>query len=119
MIRHLLNLSLEVYRPEQTADGRGGVSVEYVLQAEEIRAMIAQPSLAERIAAEQAGVKLTHVVYTTHGVDVTRGDELDGDGIPFEAATRLRVLGATSNSRATYLRLECEAVQAEPETVAT
>ncbi|HMA26080.1 MAG: phage head closure protein [Solirubrobacterales bacterium] len=113
MIRHLLNVTLTVYRPEQTSDGRGGTTVEYVSQGD-IRAMVSRPSPEERVAAEQAGSRISHVVYTTHGADVVRGDQLDGDGIPFETATRLRVLAAISNSRTTYLRLECEAVQIEP-----
>jgi SPP1 family predicted phage head-tail adaptor len=105
VIGHRLNDSLTVYRATDVADGAGG-STRTFASVGTIRAQVSQPSAEERTVAAQAGANLTHVVHTTHGADVGRGDELDtGEG------RRLRVLAVLTNSRRTYSRLECEVAQ--------
>lgn len=106
MIRHLLNKTLIVYRPSYATDAVGGRTRTRV-QVGTVRAQVNQPSAAEREVAAQLGAMLTHVVYTLTSANVERGDELDADG------TLLRVLAVVTNSRRTYARLECEAVQSE------
>lgn len=105
MIGHLLNTTLDVYRPSFTPDGRGG-QTETIASVGTIRAQVNQPTAEERMVAAQNGANLTHVVHTTFGADVERGDELDEGG-----ARRLRVLAVITNSRHTYARLECEVTQ--------
>ena len=105
MIGHRLNSTLTVYRATYVADGAGG-RTKLMVPVDTIRAQVNQPTAAERAAAAQLGAALSHVVHTTYGADVQRGDELDNGG-----ARRLRVLAVLNNSRETYSRLECEVVQ--------
>lgn len=107
MIGHRLNDTLTVYRAAYVADGAGGRTKTFA-EAGTIRAQVSQPTAAERQVAAQVGALLTHVVHTTYGADVERGDELDTDG-----PRRLRVVGVLHDSRRTYTRLECEVVQGE------
>jgi hypothetical protein len=112
-IGHLTLTLLTVHRPSTVADGIGGTTVTYS-QVGEIRAQASQPTTEERLLAQQAEANLSHVLHTTAGADVRRGDELDGD-LPSDVpeGRRLRVVSAVSNSRSTYLRIECETTQAE------
>lgn len=107
MIAHRLNSELTVYRASYVDDGRGGRTQTFAALGT-IRAQVNQPSAQERLTASQWGDRLTHVVHTTFGADVERGDELDAGG-----ARRLRVLGVLNDSRQTYKRLECEVTQSE------
>lgn len=107
MIAHRLNADVEVFRPSYAPDGVGGRTQTFA-SVGTIRAQVSQPNAAERVAAQQLGANLTHVVHTTYGADVERGDELDAGG-----PRRLRVLAVVTNSRATYKRLECEVAQSE------
>lgn len=107
MIGHRLNSTLTVYRASYTTDAVGGRTRSFVA-AGTIRAQVSQPSAEERAVAAQEGATLHHVVHTTYGADVQRGDELDDGG-----ARRLRVLAVVHDSRMTYSRLECEVVQGE------
>lgn len=113
MIGHLALTELTVHRPSTVDDGVGGQAVTYS-EVGEIRAQVNQPTVEERRLAQQAGALLSHVLHTVAGADVRRGDELDGD-LPSEvpADRRLRVISTVSNSRSTYLRIECEVTQAE------
>lgn len=105
MIFHLLNSSAVVYRPSFTADGRGG-RARSVSVVGTVRAKVSQPTAAEREEAARLGAELRHVVHMEASADVRRGDEIDtGSG------RRLRVVDVVTNSRETYLRLECEGVQ--------
>lgn len=107
MIGHLLNSTVTVYRPGYTSDGAGGRTKTFT-QTGTVRAKVGQPFSQELMAAGQLGAHLTHVVHVAHGADVQRGDELDvGEG------RRLRVLDAIHDSRLTYTRLDCQAVQGE------
>lgn len=114
MISHLLNRELTVHRPSAEPDGAGGQVVTHV-ESGTIRAQVNQPTPAEREAAGQWGARLSHVVHTEPGADVRRGDELGGE-LPSDVPSdsRLRVLATISNSRSTYLRVECEVTQTEP-----
>jgi hypothetical protein len=113
VIGHLLQTTLSVYRPATVDDGMGGRTVTYAAVGE-IRAQVNQPSVEERMLAQQAEANLSHVLHGLAGIDVRRGDHLDGD-LPFDVPDghRLRVIAVTSNSRSTYTRLEAEVVQAE------
>jgi hypothetical protein len=105
---------LTVWRPATVDDGMGGRTVTFS-QVGEIRGQVSQPSTQERMLAQQAQVLLSHVVHTVAGVDVARGDHLDGD-LPSDVPDghRLRVTAVVANSRESYTRIECEVVQAEP-----
>lgn len=113
MIGHLTRTLLTVHRPSTVADGIGGTTVAFV-QVGQVRVQVNQPTVEERMLAQQSGVGLSHVLHAVAGSDVRRGDELDGD-LPSDVpeGRRLRVVAAVSNSRTTYLRLECEITQAE------
>lgn len=113
MIGHLTRTPLTVHRPATASDGMGGQTVTYTA-AGEIRVQVNQPTTDERMLAQQAGVDLTHILHAVAGVDVRRGDELDGDlPSPLDDGKRLRVFAVVSNSRTTYTRIECETVQSE------
>lgn len=105
MIGHRLNSTLTVYRATFSDDGAGGRTKTFAENGT-IRAQVNQPTAAERAAAAQLGANLSHVVHTTYGADVERGDELDNGG-----ARRLRVVAVLNDSRETYSRLECEVVE--------
>lgn len=105
MIRHLLNASVDVYRPTFTADGRGG-RTRSMAKVAMIRARISQPSSAERAIAAQLDAVLEHVIHVLPGADVSRNDELDVGG-----PRRLRVQAVLWDSSRTYWRLECQAVE--------
>lgn len=111
MIGHRLRTPLEVERPHTSGDGAGGRTV-VIAQVGTIKAQVSQPTAEERAAAQQWGGNLTHVVHTLAGADVQRGDLLVGD-VPSQTGARLRVIATVANSRSSYLRVECEAVQAE------
>lgn len=104
MIGHLLNRDVDVYRSTSTPDGRGGRSVSRS-KVGTIRAKVGQAQAAEVEVASRDGARLTHVVHMAAGAGVRRGDEVE------VGATRLRVLAAVTNSRGTYLRLDCEVMQ--------
>lgn len=113
MIGHLARTPLTVWRPSTTSDGAGGQVTTYTL-AGHIRAQVSQPNAEERMLAAQAGAELSHVVHAVAGVDVRRGDELDGPvPSPLPDGHRLRVLAVIANSRSTYTRIECEVIQTE------
>lgn len=105
MIGHRLNSDLTVYRSTSADDGAGGQTRTFAAVGT-IRAQVSQPSAEERALAAQNGANLTHVIHTTRGADVERGDELDNGG-----ARRLRVIAVLWDSRQTYTRLECEVTQ--------
>lgn len=113
MIGHLLNRTLDVWRPETVPDGSGGQTVTYT-QVGSVRVQVNQPTVEERLLAQQAGANLSHIIHALPGVDVVRGDELDG-ALPSDVpdGSRLRVVSAVSNSRSTYTRIEAEITQIE------
>lgn len=115
MIEHLLTQTLDHYRPMYDLDAGGGQELAGYETVGALRCMVSQPSSAEvQDAAAKWGAVLTHVVHALAGVDVRRGDELDGPIPSMPDGSRLRVLAVVANSRQTYTRIECETVQAEP-----
>lgn len=104
MIGHLLNKDADVYRSTSTPDSRGGRTLSRAKVAT-LRVKVGQPRGDEVGVASRDGQRLTHVVHAAAGGNARRGDELDVDGV------RLRVLDAVTNSRDTYLRLDCEVMQ--------
>lgn len=104
MIGHLLNRDVDVYRSTSTPDGRGGRAV-IRSKLGSFRAKVGQARAEEVGVASRDGARLTHVVHMAAGAGVRRGDEVE------VGATRLRVLAALTNSRGTYLRLDCEVMQ--------
>jgi hypothetical protein len=114
VISHLLDRDLTVYRPSAVDDGAGGQTVTHA-ESGTVRAVVSQPSAAERDTAAQWGTRLSHVVYCEPGADVRRGDQLGGE-LPSDVPTdaRLRVIAIVRNSRSTYTRVECETTQVEP-----
>jgi SPP1 family predicted phage head-tail adaptor len=105
-IDHLLNRTLEVWRPATgPGDGLGGRRITYVDTGRTVKAKVDQPSDAERILAQQAGSEHTHSIYLLPDADVTRGDELRGDGQTF------RVKATVQPSSPAYLKAPCELIQ--------
>lgn len=91
----------------RTADGLGGWVVAPT-HTSTARARFSQPSATERVAADSAGVDLSHVVYLLPDADVRRGDQLRYDGRTFE------VLAVFEPSKpGTYLRADCTVRQAQ------
>jgi SPP1 family predicted phage head-tail adaptor len=107
MIRHLLNVDVDVYRDEFADDGRGGQTrTTPDTPTSTVRARVAQPSAEERAVAAQLGAVLEHVVHVPYSADVQRGDELDAGG-----PRRLRVQAVVNDSSRTYKRLECQVIE--------
>jgi len=109
---HELNRTLAVWRPVTDDDGAGGQTVT-MTDIGDVRARVSQPSAAERVAAMQAGAELLMPVYLAPDADVSRGDELRGDGEVY------RVKATVRPSEVEYLRADCELVQVEPESEGT
>lgn len=95
MIGHLLNQTLEVWRPSTVPDGSGGQTVT-LTHVGDVLAMVAQPTAAETSEGSQWGAELSHNIYLEPGDDVRRGDELRGGG------QRFRVLAVVQPSRPAY-----------------
>lgn len=104
MIGHLLLDSADVYRATTASDGRGG-RTESRSKVSTVRVKVGQPTAAEVEVAARDGARLTHVVHAEYGAGVTRNDLLSVGGV------WLRVIGAVTNSRRSYLRINCEVYQ--------
>jgi len=101
-ISALLNAQLEVWRFTRTSDGMGGW-LETWSQVGTVRARLSQPTARERVLADAAQARLTHVVYLPHDADVRRSDELR------LGPRALEVLATFEPSvPGTYLRANCE-----------
>lgn len=111
MIGHWLNRTLQVWRPQGTADGHGGEDITYVRQPDDVRAKVDQPSAGERLLAAQTSSRHTHSIYLMPDADVRRLDELR------DAATgeTWRVLAVVAPSTARYRKCESELIQGEGE----
>ncbi len=108
LVGHLLTDTVDVFRPTFTPDGRGGRSASFAFVAS-MRAKVNQPSPSEGKLAGRDGAMMVTPVHLDAGVDVRRGDELEVGG-----PRRLRVVDVVTNSRASYLRADCEVVQGGP-----
>ncbi|MGW6895777.1 phage head closure protein [Streptomyces sp. NPDC054919] len=101
----MLNVSAEVWRTTKVSDGMGGW-VNTTVKVATVRARFSQPSAAERTTADQATVRLTHVVFLASGANVLRGDELRA------GVRKLTVLAVFEPSEpGTYLRADCQQTQ--------
>lgn len=74
-MRHLMNQTFEIYRLERIYDGQGGYKEEPVY-SHELRGRIRPATARERIAADQLGAEVSHVVYCMNDQDIRRGDLL-------------------------------------------
>ncbi|MCZ7414312.1 phage head closure protein [Streptomyces sp. WMMC897] len=109
MIGHLLNRSLQVWRPTTTPDGAGGQVTTLVQLPDPVAAKVDQPTDTERMVAAQARSDHDHSIYLLPTADVRRGDELRGDGQTF------RVLAVVTPSAPRYRKAECQLTQTEGE----
>lgn len=110
-VGHLLNDSVEVWRPSTVPDEGGGQVVTYTQVGVE-RARLSQPSTSTRRnvdeqEADQPHAELTHQVYLAPGADVRRGDELRQAGLV------LRVVATVTPSVPAYLRADAVSRQEE------
>lgn len=105
LVGHLLNTTVDVFRPSFTLDGRGGRSRSFAFVAS-MRAKVGQPRPSEGTLAGRDGAMLMTPVHLDAGADVRRGDELE-----VGQARRLRVVDVVTDSRGAYLRADCEVVQ--------
>ena len=103
---HELPRTLAVWRTTTTDDGAGGQESTRG-QVGSLRARVAQPSAAERVAAMQAGSVLTMPVYLQPDADVRRGDDLIGAGETY------RVKATFRPSEPVYLRADAELIDVE------
>jgi hypothetical protein len=106
MIRHLLNRSLEVWRPQTSPDGQGGQTVTVTLVGS-VAAKVDQPTAAEKEIGQAWAAEHTHTIYLTRSADVARGDELVGDG------QRFRLLATLQPSRQTYTKAPASLMEHE------
>lgn len=102
-----MNRVMQVWRPTTTDDQYAGKTLAYVKQPRTVRAMVSEPTAAERVAAMQAEAQLTIAVHLAPDADVRRGDELRDD------LARLRVKSTIAPSTRVYLRADCEQLQYE------
>jgi SPP1 family predicted phage head-tail adaptor len=100
-IARLLNRSAEVWRDTRVPDGMGGWTSGRS-KVGTVRCRISQPSATERLAADQNGTDLSHVVYLLPTADVRRGDELRNAGRVFD----VKAVYEPSVSDV-YLRADC------------
>lgn len=112
MVGYRFNRRLDVYRAVPAPDGAGGQRRTWS-KVGEIRAQVSQPSAYERVLAERAGSRHDHYVHTGPGEDVRRGDRLRDAGAAPDSEPYLDVVSTVRPSRATYLRVECELIEAE------
>jgi hypothetical protein len=106
-ISHLLNRTLDVWRPAASDDGYGGRPTVPIQQGE-VRAKVDQAATSERALGPSAGSPHTHDIYLEPTADVLRGDQLRGDGDTF------RVISTVTPSTPAYLKAECEQIQPAP-----
>lgn len=110
-IGHWLNRTLQVWRPQGEDDGHGGQEVTYVRQADDVRAKVDQPSVAERAVAATTDSDHTHSIFLLPTADVRRGDELRDGG----TGEKWRVLSAVGPSSTRYRKCESQLIQGEGE----
>lgn len=111
-IGHWLNRPLQVWRPATEPDGAGGQTTTYVRQEDDVTGKVDQPSVNERLLAQQAQSEHTHNIYLLPGADVRRGDELR-DGTTGEVWRVMSVVGPSSTR---YRKCEAQLIQSEGET---
>lgn len=83
MIGHLLNRTPAQWRRADVADGRGGHTTSWS-QVGTVAARFSDASPAERQAAAQQGVEISHIVYLLPDAAVVRGDRLVDGGMTIE-----------------------------------
>lgn len=111
MIGHWLNRTLQVWRPEESDDGHGGMDSTYVRQPDDVQAKADQPSAADQLLAAQTRSKHDTDVFLLPTADVRRGDELRDESTG-ESWTVLHVFGP---STARYRKAQSELIQGEGE----
>lgn len=96
-----LMVDAAVWEKDETSDGMGGTSTEWVDQARTVPAQMVQPSATEREVAAQEGVEVTHTAVMPVDVDVTRGHRLVIAGKAYELVSDPLVATKGAVSRAT------------------
>ncbi len=110
-ITHLLNRTLQVWRPVSSPDGYGGQTTTLVLQPAPVAAKVDQPSASDRLLAAQMSSEHSHDIYLQPSADVRRGDELRGEG----TGEHWRVLGVVAPSTPVYRKAQAQLIQGEGE----
>ena len=110
-ITHLLNRTLEVWRPVSVPDGYGGQTAALSLQPAPVLAKVDQPSASDRLLAAQLSSKHSHDIYLLPSADVRRGDELRDPGTD----ERWLVLAAVAPSTPVYRKAQAQLIQGEGE----
>lgn len=75
-----------IWRKTETVDSAGGYTTVWASDGT-TKAMVAPPSAAERDAAAQEGLEVTHIVSMPLDVDVDRGDRLVVGGVTIEVVS--------------------------------
>ncbi|MFJ9382024.1 head-tail adaptor protein [Streptomyces sp. NPDC101455] len=110
-ITHLLNRTLEVWRPVSSPDGYGGQTIALALQPAPVAAKVDQPSASERLVAAQMRSDHSHDIYLQPSADVRRGDELrDAD-----TGEQWRVLAVVAPSTPVYRKAQAQLIQGSGE----
>ncbi len=79
----LLIHTFAVFRRVRASDGQGGWT-EARVEVGSTKGRLRPIGASERTVADQQQAQVSHVLYTLAGVDVRRGDELEGAGVTVE-----------------------------------
>jgi head-tail adaptor len=107
VIGHLLRRQMDIYRRDETADGQGGTTTEWLLVGP-ANFKVDQPTAEELQVAEQSQSRHSHNIYAQPGTDIQRGDELRSGGQTF------RLIAVVEPSQAIYRKALAELIQREP-----
>lgn len=103
---HLFNAKFNLFRPGRVSDGQGGWR-EALVPAGTVRGRLRPASARERLAAQQAQAQISHVFYGSAGIDVRRGDRIEGAG------KSVSVVAVREPSHAGHhVEIDCEEAQA-------
>ncbi len=101
---HLLNDTVEHWRPITAPDGAGGATTSWT-RLGDLAARLPQPTARETQVGERHGARHDQNAYLRAGADVQRGDQLR------RGVLVLEVLATVTPSIPVYLKAECETQQ--------
>lgn len=104
MVTHLLNRSMQVWRPTATADAGGGQD-ETLAHLDTVPVRLSRPTDREREISQQERGWVDYDVYLAPDTIVARRDELRDDELT------LKVLATMQPSEPIYTRARCEQQQ--------
>lgn len=104
----LLTHTFTVSRRLRVSDGQGGWAEAWEEVITTVQGRLRPASASERTVADQQQARVTHVLYTAAGVDIMRGDLVEGAG------TAVEVLAVREPSYADHhYEIDCRQTQQE------